>query len=105
MATLHPDSKRATLTAAFAVLQDRSEVLKRAKAAGVAAIVVTGCTLKSATAARDLCDSITDYPLYFTAGVHPHNAKQCDEHTLDALRALASHQRCVAIGEATRVLA
>jgi TatD DNase family protein len=76
------------------------EVLKRAKAAGVAAIVVTGCTLKSATAARNLCDSVTDYPLYFTAGVHPHNAKQCDEHTLDALRTLASHKRCVAIGEA-----
>lgn len=60
---------------------------------------MTGCTIDSASAAAKLCDASTDFPLYFTAGVHPHNAKQCDEHTLDALRRLASHPKCVAIGE------
>jgi TatD DNase family protein len=79
-------------------LQDRAAVIERARAAGVAAIVVTGCTVKSAQAARDLCESVKDYPLYFTAGVHPHNAKDCDDNTLEELKQLAVHERCVAIG-------
>jgi len=41
-----------------------------------------------------------DFPLFFTAGVHPHNAKDCDDNTLSALRQLAGHERCVAIGRA-----
>eukprot|EP00775_Hariotina_reticulata_P014325 gene14325-51_t len=78
---------------------DRAAVIDRARAAGVAAIVVTGCTVKSAQAARDLCESVKDYPLYFTAGVHPHNAKDCNDSTLEELKHLAAHERCVAIGE------
>jgi hypothetical protein len=79
-------------------LQDRAEVISRAREAGVAAIIVTGCTVASATAARDLCEAVTDFPLFFTAGVHPHNAKDCDESTLEQLTELAKHERCVAIG-------
>jgi len=37
--------------------------------------------------------------LYFTSGVHPHNAKQCDETTISTLCQRASHPECVAIGE------
>lgn len=33
------------------------------------------------------------------AGVYPHHARECDEETIPALRALASHPRVVAIGE------
>uniref|UniRef100_A0A383W6X6 TatD related DNase n=1 Tax=Tetradesmus obliquus TaxID=3088 RepID=A0A383W6X6_TETOB len=79
--------------------KDRAEVISRAREAGVAAIIVTGCTVASATAARDLCEAVTDFPLFFTAGVHPHNAKDCDESTLQQLTVLAKHERCVAIGE------
>ncbi|KAF8063861.1 tatD [Scenedesmus sp. PABB004] len=79
--------------------KDRDTVIARAREAGVAAIVVTGCTVASARAARALCEAEAGYPLYFTAGVHPHNAKDCDGATLDALRDLACHPRCVAIGE------
>jgi Tat protein secretion system quality control protein TatD with DNase activity len=51
-------------------------VLRRAQAAGVAAVIVTGCNLRSSEAARKLCSQYRgEYPLYFTAGVHPHNAK------------------------------
>jgi len=79
--------------------QDRDEVLQRAADAGVVAIIVTGCTIKSATAARDLCELHTGpVQLFFTAGVHPHNAKECDENTLQQLRELAAHEKCVAIG-------
>lgn len=43
-----------------------------------------------------------DFPLFFTAGVHPHNAKECTDSTLDELRQLAAHERCVAIGAGGR---
>ncbi|KAI8473914.1 MAG: hypothetical protein J3K34DRAFT_366525 [Monoraphidium minutum] len=79
--------------------KDRDEVLARAAAAGVAAVIVTGCTVRSATAAAALCERPSPVPLFFTAGVHPHNAKDCGEGTLGELRALAAHPKCVAIGE------
>ncbi|KIZ05800.1 hypothetical protein MNEG_2154 [Monoraphidium neglectum] len=79
--------------------KDRAEVLSRAAAAGVAAIIVTGCSVRSAAAAAALCDGASPVPLFFTAGVHPHNAKECDASTLDELRRLARHPKCVAIGE------
>ena len=44
------------------------------------------------------CTCLQEFPLFFTAGVHPHNAKDCDDTTLDELRQLAAHERCVAIG-------
>ncbi|KAL4449421.1 hypothetical protein ABPG77_007065 [Micractinium sp. CCAP 211/92] len=81
--------------------KDREAVLERAAQAGVAAIIVTGTCVRTSRAAAALCDSPAErrHNLYFTAGVHCHNAKGCDEHTLGALRQLAAHERCVAIGE------
>ena len=37
--------------------------------------------------------------LMFTAGVHPHDAKSCNDRTVGFLESLASDSRCVAIGE------
>ena len=37
--------------------------------------------------------------LRFTAGVHPHDAKSCDDKTIGVLRKLAASPLCVAIGE------
>merc|ERR1712072_641355 len=37
--------------------------------------------------------------LAFTAGVHPHDAKTCNDDTLQELRTLAGHEHCVALGE------
>jgi TatD DNase family protein len=42
--------------------------------------------------------ALQDFPLFFTAGVHPHNAKDCTDSALQDLRQLAAHERCVAIG-------
>lgn len=79
--------------AALSILQDRHEVIQRAEQAGAAAIVLTGCTVKSAKAARHFCEAITDYPLAFTAGVHPHNAKNCSDTTLNESWQLADHEQ------------
>lgn len=87
---------------------DRADVLRRARAAGVGALVVTGCSLKSTRAALAICEEHNDSPegqkgeyplLRFTAGVHPHNAKECDGETLAELRRLAGHRYCAAVGE------
>ncbi|GLC35822.1 hypothetical protein PLESTB_000497900 [Pleodorina starrii] len=90
---------------------DLPAVLQRARDANVRALVVTGTCVRTSTAAAHLCESQQrqegqgqgrgqgSYPLFFTAGVHPHNAKQCDRSTLEELRRLAAHPRCVAIGE------
>lgn len=57
--------------------QDRAAVLERAERAGVAACIVTGTCVRTATAAAELCNSAAGrrHSLYFTAGVHPHHAK------------------------------
>eukprot|EP00955_Chlamydomonas_euryale_P085660 364133-Chlamydomonas_euryale.AAC.4 len=62
-------------------------------------MVVTGTCVRTSTAACRLAEGSTDYPLYFTAGVHPHNAKTCNKDTLARLTELASSTKCVAIGE------
>ncbi|GBF91465.1 DNase [Raphidocelis subcapitata] len=81
--------------------KDRGEVLARASEAGVAAIIVTGCSVRSSEAARALCERHAGPgpELFFTAGVHPHSAKECGADTLARLRELAAHEKCVAIGE------
>ena len=56
-----------------------------------------GCDLQTSRAAQQLASEHEG--LYFTAGVHPHNAKVCNEDTIGALRELAADERCVAIGE------
>lgn len=56
-----------------------------------------GCDIKTSRSAQSLA---TEHEgLYFTAGVHPHNAKDCDKETIATLRELANDERCVAIGE------
>ena len=77
---------------------DLEDVIRRAREAGVATILVTGTTVEESRRATDLASS---HPaiLYATAGVHPHHARECDATTIPALRALAAHPRVVALGE------
>ncbi len=77
---------------------DLPSVMQRARDASVRRQVVTGTTVQESQSAADLA---AKHPgeLYSTAGVHPHNAKECDTHTIPALRELASHPQVVAIGE------
>jgi Tat protein secretion system quality control protein TatD with DNase activity len=56
-----------------------------------------GCDLKTSRKAQEIAHQ--HQGVYFTAGVHPHNAKDCGEATLDSLRGLISDSLCVAVGE------
>jgi TatD DNase family protein len=71
---------------------DLDEVLARARQAGVDTIIVTGTTVEESRQASAL-------GLPFTAGVHPHHAKDFNRDAAGALRELARHPGCVAIGE------
>jgi TatD DNase family protein len=76
---------------------DLAQVLARAHEAGVSRAVVTGTSVQESTAALALAKA--NAPLYCTAGVHPHNARECDDTTIAALRVLAQQPKVVAIGE------
>ena len=87
--------------------RDREDVIKAAAAAGVSPLVVTGSGERSSLNAALFARQYNErHPgaLYTTAGVHPHEAKNCGSGTIDFLRDLvrdsAENGACVrAIGE------
>ena len=76
---------------------DREEVLQRAREAGLARLLCIGSMVRDAEAARDLAERHPD--IYFTAGLHPHDARFWDESIRSRLDAFASHSRFLALGE------
>jgi len=77
---------------------DRPQVIERAFAAGVRTMIVTGATVAGS---EDGVRIAREYPgrLFATAGVHPHDSRNCTETTIADLRRLAAHHEVVAIGE------
>lgn len=76
---------------------DRTEVIARAKAAGIGRLVVTGSDVEHSRKALALC---REYPgLYATVGVHPHHAKDTGADTPAELRKLLGNSQAVAVGE------
>lgn len=76
---------------------DRADVLARARAAGVARMVVVGTDLASSRAAFALC---ADEPgLFPTAGIHPHDAAGAGASERAEIEALCRAPECVGVGE------
>lgn len=78
-------------------LTDRDAVLARARRAGVHAILVIGFNLQTSRDGIALAESHAG--LYAAVGMHPHDAKDFEEETLDIFRELASRSKVVALGE------
>jgi TatD DNase family protein len=76
---------------------DREEVILRARAAGLSYLCTIGSLARDAAQAASLADR-HDF-IYFTAGLHPHDAKLWDDSCPGRLEALSAHPRFVAIGE------
>ena len=74
-----------------------AELVARADAAGVTRMLtvgIDGASCRSALAAAE------DFPqVYAAVGRHPNSARGFDDSDLAELRALAAHERCLAIGE------
>lgn len=77
---------------------DRSEVVERAVAAGVAQLVLTGASVSGSERALELAreDSAR---FRATAGVHPHRAEDVDDGALARLRELHADSLVAAVGE------
>lgn len=80
--------------------EELDAVLDRAKAAGVRRITTIGCAhdVASVKSAVDIAQQHPDW-ISATVGVHPHDAKDLDDATCDAIRAAGSDSTVVAIGE------
>ena len=77
--------------------KDREEVIERAFAAGLKAIVSVGYDVN---ASRQSVQIANDHEsIYAVVGIHPHNAKTMSASVLDSLRELAQDPKVVAIGE------
>jgi TatD DNase family protein len=76
---------------------DLDEVIKSARAAEVCAMMTVGTDAPSSGRAVVLADTYSD--VYAAVGLHPHDAKACDEETLGGLEDLARHARVRAWGE------
>ncbi len=77
--------------------EDRADVIRRARDAGVGHIVITGSCLQSNARAREL--SVDDPHLSYTTGVHPHHAGDYNAGMHEQLATQMSQPGVVAAGE------
>ena len=76
---------------------DRSEVLARAREAGVSRMVVVGTNPTTSRLAFELCRGASG--LFPTAGIHPHDAAEHGADSRREIAALCREEACVAVGE------
>lgn len=77
--------------------EDREEVIKRARAAGVKNMVVVGFDRKTIPLALEIAESHPD--IYASVGWHPVDAIDMTEEDLKWLEELTEHPKVVALGE------
>ena len=81
--------------------EDRDALLRSLNENGVGYAIDVGCSFRSIPQAMDLAEKY-DF-VYFTAGLHPCDTLDAENNgeneTLDYLRSMLSHEKCVAIGE------
>lgn len=78
--------------------EDIDGVLARAKAAGVARMVTISTRVRAFDRIRAIAEAHDE--IWCSVGTHCHNAAEEADVTLDDLLRLATHPKCVAIGEA-----
>jgi TatD DNase family protein len=77
--------------------RDLEEVIQRAKESGVKYIFTVGTEKKDWQRALEIAQSHSF--IYAILGVHPHNAKEIDDHTYDTLKGLCQNEKVKAFGE------
>jgi TatD DNase family protein len=76
---------------------DREEVIRRAREAGIEAIVTIGCNLTTSRSAVGMADRY-DF-VYATVGIHPHEVNDATDAAYEELVRLAKHPKVVGWGE------
>ena len=77
---------------------DREDVISRAIAAGVGAMIITGTSVEGSRAAIAVARGRAPL-LHATVGVHPHDSEGFDDATLATLESLARDESVVSLGE------
>ena len=84
----------------FAEIQRQIE---RAKFAKVDLVVLTGCDIEGSKKGKEACEAWAakndDQRILFTAGVHPHSAKEWSQETETQIRNLAASPYLASLGE------
>lgn len=78
--------------------KDRKEIIEEGEKVGVDKFIITGTNVNSSRIAAEYASKHPS-TLYSTAGVHPHDAKTCNEKTIDELMEISKNDCVVAIGE------
>ena len=76
---------------------ETDEIVKRFTLAGVKTVVTSGYDVQSSVSAKDIAEKYEN--VYFSAGVHPDEARTFDKSAEETLYSLGKHEKCVAIGE------
>lgn len=77
---------------------DVSQVIQRAREAGLTHMVTISDAMEDREPCRELSEIHED--IFFSIGTHPHHAKDFEaERDLPIIREAADHKKCVAIGE------
>jgi len=76
---------------------DLDEVIRRAREAGVEAIVCPGTDLETSLRSVEIAEKYD--MVYACVGFHPHDAAKADTSALDQIETLSQHAKVVAIGE------
>jgi TatD DNase family protein len=76
---------------------DRDDVIRRARDAGVTAMVCIGYDMESSRRAIEIANSHEN--IYAAIGVHPHDAKTLRPKDIDELARMADSAKVVAVGE------
>lgn len=72
-------------------------LLKRVRAAGVEKLITVGVDLPTSEFCKDIAEKYDS--VYFTAGFHPTELKDYSDGVLEKIELIATHKKCVAIGE------
>lgn len=75
-----------------------AEILAQAKDVNVQRIIALGCSIDGSRKALNVAQQFPEQ-VFCSAGIHPHDAKTFDEHSLLELSELAKHNQVVALGE------
>ncbi len=75
------------------------EVLEDSKKWSVEKLVITGTKINNIKEAKTLSYKYPEYNVYYTSGVHPHNAKDLDTSNFGEIEKLCKDPKCVSIGE------
>ncbi len=82
-----------------AAVDERDEVVARARQAGVGKLVCIGSGASLAEVDNALGWAERDPAIWAAIGIHPHDAARMDDATFDAIAERARRQRVIAVGE------